>query len=392
VRLFKSRHSERPLIPLIVGGKPDDPALECFPPSLKFKLDGKGRVGKKRVELLAADAREEGDGKNLALAKVIAGLLGVSSDEIFRRTERERRAAARRRRRVQALIGVLSLLLIVGLVGWINQDYLREQYFWRFTMKPNVLTAGQEQSLKPKDEFKECANGCPTMVVVPAGKFVMGSPAWMDNVNESPEHEVTIARPFAIGKYEVTFAEWDACVAAGACPYVPDNQWGRGDRPVINVSRNDAERYAAWLSRLTGKTYRLPSEAEWEYAARGGTTTLYFFGDDPALLGDYAWYAKNTTFKDSPVGKKKPNPFGLYDIYGNAMEAVADPGHIGYVGAPTDGSVWPANNATSASQAVLRGGGWFQEADGLRSAARVGIAVDWRENYTGFRVARTLDR
>jgi hypothetical protein len=107
-RLFKSRHPERPLIPLIVGGKPDDPELECFPPALKFKLDAKGRTAKKRVEMLAADAREEGDGKNLALAKVIAGLLGLSSDEVFRRAERERRAAARRRRRVQALIGVLG--------------------------------------------------------------------------------------------------------------------------------------------------------------------------------------------------------------------------------------------------------------------------------------------
>jgi formylglycine-generating enzyme required for sulfatase activity len=199
--------------------------------------------------------------------------------------------------------------------------------------------------------------------------------------------------PFAVGKYEVTFAEWDACVAAGGCPFVPDNQWGRGDQPAINVSRNDAERYVNWLSKLTGKLYRLPSEAEWEYAARAGTTTLYFFGDDPAPIGDYAWYSRNTMAKDRPVGKKKPNPFGLYDIYGNVYEVVADPCRAGgYRGAPSDGSVWAADNETSAGQAMLRGGSWYQSADALRSAVRQGVPADHRESGSGFRVARTLNQ
>jgi formylglycine-generating enzyme required for sulfatase activity len=271
-------------------------------------------------------------------------------------------------------------------VGWINQDYLKEQYYWRFVMKPHVLTSGEEAALKPKDEFTECVNDCPTMVVVPAGAFIMGSPDSLGQIGETPQHGVTIAQPFVIGKYEVTFAEWDACVAAGGCPFVPDNQWGRGDQPAINVSRDDAKRYAAWLSKLTGKTYRLPSEAEWEYAARAGTTTLYFFGDDPAPLGDYAWYNRNATIRTHPVGKKKPNPFGLHDIYGNVLEVVADPYHPGYLNAPNDGSIYPGDEAKNA--AVLRGGAWFGDANGLRSAFRTGVPADYRENGSGFRIAR----
>jgi len=147
IRLFKSRYPTRPVIPLIVAGKPDDAKSECFPPALKFKLNADGQPTIEADELLAADAQEEGDGKNLALAKVVAGLTGVPSDEIFRRADRERRAALRRRRRVQTLIGVLGVLLIVGLVGWINQDYLREQYYWHLTMRPRVLTAEQDTRL-----------------------------------------------------------------------------------------------------------------------------------------------------------------------------------------------------------------------------------------------------
>ena len=184
IRSFKSLHPERPVIPLIVAGKPDDPELECFPPALKFKLDAKGRITKKRIEMLAADAREEGDGKDLALAKVIAGLLGLTSDDVFRRAERERRAAARRRRRVQAPWCTLGLLLVMAGVAWLNQDYLWQRWRWYGVIRPYmtrqvgpyVLTEEAEQALKPKDTFRECAKNCPEMVVVPAGTFMMGSP------------------------------------------------------------------------------------------------------------------------------------------------------------------------------------------------------------------------
>lgn len=186
------------MIPLIVAGKPDDAQLECFPPALKLKLDVKGRITKKKAELLAADAREEGDGKDLALAKVIAGLLGLSSDDVFRRAERERRAALRRQRRVQALVGALAVLLIAAGVGWLKQDYLKEQYYWHTVMGPKVQTSEQERALKPMDEFTECSNGCPQMVVIPSGKFMMGSSDGTGNDDEYPQHEVVMERDWRL--------------------------------------------------------------------------------------------------------------------------------------------------------------------------------------------------
>lgn len=341
IRLFKSRHLDRPVIPLIVDGKPDDPERECFPPALKFKTDVDGQVTGERIELLAADARDEGDGKNLALAKVIAGLLSVSSDEIFRRAERERRAATRRKRRVQILVGVLVSGIVLDLVGWWNQAFLRERIYWFTNVRPYLLTADAERALKPKDIFQECTD-CPAMVVVPSGSFTMGSPD--DPKSErnfaGPQREVTIAEPFAVGKYEVTFAEWDACVAALGCPRLTDEEWGRGERPAINLTWDEAQRYTTWLTKLMGRPYRLLSETEWEYAARAGTTTLFSFGDDEAVLGEYASYNGNSDLKTHPVGEKKPNGFGLYDMHGNVWEWVQDCWHDSYDGAPTDGSAW----------------------------------------------------
>jgi formylglycine-generating enzyme required for sulfatase activity len=150
-------------------------------------------------------------------------------------------------------------------------------------MDLTVLTVEQEkaQAADPGSDFKECANGCPAMIAIPAGKFIMGSPENEPdrNASEGPLHEVTITKPFAVSRFEVTFEEWDACVAAAACPRVPD-VWGRGKMPAINVSWVDAKRYVGWLSQLTGKEYRLLTEAEWEYAARAGAHTRYFWGDD----------------------------------------------------------------------------------------------------------------
>ena len=249
---------------------------------------------------------------------MIAGLLGLSSDDVFRRAERERRATARRRRRVQALVGGLALLLVAGGLGWLKQDYLREQYHWRWTMLPDVLTAVDERELKPGEEFTECKNGCPSMVVLPAGSFMMGSTEQASPANRRPQHQVTITNPFAAGKYEVTVAEWQTCVEAGACP--PYDWSGLSDRPMGKITWDETNQYVTWLSRVTGKTYRLLSEAEWEYAVRAGTTTIYSFGDDKAELQDYTWYKDNAKGRAHFAGRLKPNGFGLHDMHGNVRE------------------------------------------------------------------------
>jgi formylglycine-generating enzyme required for sulfatase activity len=242
--------------------------------------------------------------------------------------------------------------------------------------------------LKPGSSFTECPN-CPEMVVVPAGKFMMGTPEDRPAPDsQRPQHEVIIPKPFAIGKYEVTYAEWDACVAAGGCPNAADRGWGRGRQPVIDVSWVEAERYVTWLSRLTGETYRLPSEAEWEYAARAGTTTLYSFGDnEAAAFGLYAWYVFDSGGKTHPVGEKKPNGFGLYDMHGNVWEWVQDCYQDSYQGAPTDGAAWTTGDCTSR---VGRGGNYSSSTGQLRSDTREGAPID-KGRGVGFRVARTLN-
>src|SRR6516165_700919 len=255
------------------------------------------------------------------------------------------------------------------------------------------LSPMQEKALKPKDAFKECAK-CPEMMVVPAGSFMMGSPTSEPghSVDENPQHTVTIARPFAVGRFEVTFDEWDACVADGGCNgYKPsDEGWGRGRRPVINVSWDDATAYVAWLSKKTGKPYRLPSGAEYEYATRGGTQTVYPWGD--AIGTNNAnchacgsqWDARQT----APVGSFAANGFGLYDMVGNVREWTEDCYHERYIGAPTDGSPWI--EGADCSRRVVRSGSWLLAPAFLRSAYRYWFTTDYRLNYLGFRVARTL--
>ena len=253
--------------------------------------------------------------------------------------------------------------------------------------------AAQEQALKPGDTFQECSQ-CPKMMVVPAGRFTMGSPVSEPGrySDEGPQHTVAIAKQFAVGQYELTFADWDACVAGGGCNgYTPTDQgWGRGRRPVINVSWDDASAYVAWLSKKTGKPYRLLSESEYEYAARAGTATAYPWGD--AIGTNNAncngcgsqWDGKET----APVGSFAANGFGLYDMVGNVWEWTEDCYHDSYHGAPTDGSAWTRGG--DCSSRFLRGGSWINTPDGLRSAIRAGVATGSRINSLGFRVGRTL--
>jgi formylglycine-generating enzyme required for sulfatase activity len=288
----------------------------------------------------------------------------------------------------------LSIAAAVAVLANVTAARAQEdpERYWRTNMGPSVLSVEQEteKASKPGSDFTECATGCPAMIVVPAGRFMMGSPTTeADRLpTEGPRNEVTIARPFAVGRTEVTFAQWDACVEAGACRRVGDSTWGRGDRPVINVGWSDAVQYAEWLARMTGKPYRLLSEAEWEYAARAGTTTRFSFGDDDAELGHYAWYFKNSDRKSQAVGTKVANRFGLHDMHGNVYEWVADPWHENYESAPSDGSVWRDNPVPN--RHVARGGSWFFDAKNLRSASRVGPPSNLQDGNVGFRVARDL--
>jgi formylglycine-generating enzyme required for sulfatase activity len=393
VRLFKQRHSDRPVIPVIAEGKPGDAGHECLAPAVRYKVSSDGTITEEPIEALAADLRDEGDGPELALAKVIARLLGLSTDDVFQRAQRDQRRRRKLRNRITAALVLLVLATAATAVGWWKQDFVREQYQWLVFMHPSVLKAEKEKEItaKPGSDFKECANGCPTMIVVPAGKFTMGSPKTEEHreEKEGPQHEVKIAAPFAVSKFDVTFDEWDRCRAAGACPQVASNGWGGGNQPVINVSWSEAKGYVAWLSRLTGKGYRLLSEAEFEYAARAGSTTRYPWGDeigtDNANCADCnsKWARK----QPAPVGSFKPNAFDLYDMHGNVFDWIEDCWNDNYQGAPTDGSAWTMGDCNGR---VIRGGGWDSGSQELSSAHRGGNRYYNRNVGTSFRVARTL--
>jgi formylglycine-generating enzyme required for sulfatase activity len=260
------------------------------------------------------------------------------------------------------------------------------------------LQSSPDRGPKPGDEFQDC-DACPQMVVVPAGSLLMGSPASeTDRGNdEGPQHTVSIAKPFAVGKFEVTFSEWDACVADGGCNnYRPgDEGWGRGRRPVIHVSWDDARAYVAWLARKTDKGYRLLSEAEWEYAARAETVTPFYTGQ--TITTDQANFDGNYTYGGSrkgsyreqtvSVGTFAANAFGLHDMHGKVWEWVEDCWDDSYASAPGEGSARTTGNC---SQRVLRGGSWYDEPWGLRSDNRIRLIAGSRSISSGFRVARTL--
>ena len=245
-------------------------------------------------------------------------------------------------------------------------------------------------SPEPLSIFHDC-DQCPEMVVIPAGTFTMGSPVSEEGrkANEGPEHEVTFASPFAIGKYEVTFAEWDACVDEGSCDYRPDDRGGgREDRPVNSVSFEDTKEYLAWLTDKTGYAYRLPSEAEWEYAARAGTTTRYWWGGQlEPDMANCGTACRDSWRATAPVGSFDANAFGLYDTHGNVMEWVEDRAQDSYKRAPDDGSVWDAGDGGAR---LLRGGSLISGPADLRSARRREAGPVIRKGDVGFRVARSL--
>jgi formylglycine-generating enzyme required for sulfatase activity len=254
------------------------------------------------------------------------------------------------------------------------------------------------------------------MVIVPTGSFLMGDGADADRTFftwtlAKRIVRVRIEKAFAMGRYPITFDEYDRFASATSRPLPVDGRenpvailqemgrWGRGRRPVINVAWEDAVLYAKWLSRQTGERYRLPTEAEWEYAARAGTTTAYWWGEEIKVdianfsgpAGDEwprnQWAGKQT----SPVGSFPPNPFGLYDTAGNVWEWVEDCWHDNYNGAPTDGSAWLTAGGGDCGQRVVRGGSWTTIAHTLRSSSRHRLNVDYRSDMVGFRVARDIE-
>jgi formylglycine-generating enzyme required for sulfatase activity len=331
-------------------------------------------------------------------------------------------------RRTPALVYVTLIVVIAAPVTvWLGWDLIEGQRTWLSIIRPYrianfdpyVLTAERERALKPLEAFRECAKDCPEMIVIPAGRFLMGSPddekgrRADEDDGHGRQREVRIARPFAVAKFDVTFADWGACVKFGGC--LRDGQDARvnslrdmlraeSDKyPVFNMGRDDAKVYVAWLSRMTGKAYRLLSEAEWEYAARAGTTTAYFWGDEVGKENaNCAGCGSRWDYRQpSPVGSFQPNAFGLYDMAGNVRQWVEDCYHrpynrLGdYNGAPADGSAWTGCSDPFYHELadVLRGGSWADDPRNLRSASRTPEEEyntrSFREGG-GFRVARTL--
>ena len=274
-------------------------------------------------------------------------------------------------------------------------------------------------SLKAGATFTECRH-CPEMVVIPTGTFVMGTPEdQVDHENDEHEHRVTIARPFALSRTEVTWDQWEACVRDGACdgaavdtalrldregkPNPDYRDWGRGSRPVVGVSWYDAQAYVGWLNRKTGQDdlYRLPAEAEWEYAARAGTRTIYPWGDkmdhdrgnfgrDGHELGPFASGKDVWEDQTAPVASFPPNAFGLYDMHGNVFEWIEDCYLEDLRNAPGDGS---ANKNGSCNTRMFRSGSFISNPHMHRSGNRIPgyVPATRGRNYLGIRVARTLE-
>jgi formylglycine-generating enzyme required for sulfatase activity len=333
-------------------------------------------------------------------AKRNGDISAIDREFIDQSAQRESKARARARR-AQILIYALLTGIIFGLLGVINQAYIKEQWNWVWIMRPyrvanidpHVLKLDAERILKSGEAFRECTKDCPEMIVVPAGDFLMGSPVTeKGHDDERAQHRVLITRRFAASKFEVTFADWDACVSAAGCPRAgraTDAGWGRDKQPVIYVSWDDAQQYAAWFSRMTGKTYRLLTEAEWEYAARAGTTTAYSWDDEIGKnnANCNGCGSQWDNRQPAPVGSFIPNAFGLYEMLGNVSEWVQDCYHGNYKGAPTDGSAWTEGECT---RRVVRGGRWVNNPDLVRSASRDWGSTNNRSGSLGFRLGRTL--
>lgn len=306
---------------------------------------------------------------------VEAGKWLKNKPEDFSSEERQYVSASQNRKtksRVFTTLGSLLVLLLVGgPIAWLGNSGVTVPYAWSIVQVRLHLV-----------EIRE-----PDMVEIPGGEFQMGDVEVLGSEYEKPVHTVTIAT-FQLSQHEVTFNEYDQFVELTARSYSPrDENWGRGSRPVINVSWDDALAYATWLSRATGKFYRLPSETEWEYAARSGSKQETWAGtSEKSELGNYAVYHGDKT---AEIGSKQPNKFGLYDLSGNVYEWVEDCWHENYIVAPTDGASWLEGGGGDCARRVIRGGSWGSSGPGpLRASLRDWFPTDDRTNDIGFRLAQ----
>jgi formylglycine-generating enzyme required for sulfatase activity len=292
----------------------------------------------------------------------------------------------------------IALATIVALLSTSAglEAFAQERDFSVAYLRRTAGSVSASEGVSPGQVFQDCSDVCPQMVVIPSGHFLMGSELYK---REQPQHVVRFETTIAAGKFETTFDEWDACVRDGGCNNTPsDEGWGRGRRPVIHVSWNDAKAYVSWLSLKTGKTYRLLTEAEWEYAARAGSATAYSWGSridcgkasyDGGQGSDCAAHMAGGSLRGTqPVGSYSANRFGLHDMLGNVWEWCEDNWHPDYRGAPSDGSAWRGGDA---AMRVLRGGAWNYGPSGLRSADRNWFPAGGHTFFIGFRVARQPD-
>ncbi len=373
IRGFAKSKGAQHIIPLLIAGIPNNEAKpsqeieKAFPEALCEELGTP----------LAADYRGFDVQKDKvyrgvfegAWYKTLADLYGRSRVEIEQR-ERKRQI---RGRCVSATVAS-AVLLVIGGTTWLWQkDYTVDQAL-----------------LKVQSVFVSI-HVEPYMVPIPASTFRQGDTRGNVASTEKPVREVAI-KPFALGKYEVTFDEYDRFAIATGRPLPGDQYWRRERRPVIHVAWHDAVAYAEWVSKATGKRYRLPTESEWEYAARsGGKDEIWAGTSNQNQLTDYAVYISNSQDRTAPVGEKKPNGLGLYDMTGNVWEWVEDCVHVDYNDAPTDGSAWLEDGGGYCSRRVLRGGSWYEGPVDLRASYRVWITADFRDPTIGFRLAQDIE-
>lgn len=247
-----------------------------------------------------------------------------------------------------------------------------------------------DQAALKIESFVHSIHVPPQMVQIPGGTFQMGDVEKLGDGWRNPVHPVTL-KPFAISKYEVTFEEYDAFAIATGQRLLEDQGWGRGRRPVVNVSWDEAKAYAEWLSKETGNHYRLPTESEWEYAARSGAKQEVWAGtSEESTLGEYAVFQNNSGNRTAEVGTKQANGFGLNDLTGNVWEWVEDCAHGTYEQAPTDGAAWMEANGGECGQRVVRGGSWDISPVGLRASFRIRYSSAYRSNFIGFRLVQDI--